>query len=159
MRTLESLVAEMPIFADMPGEDKALIAGCASNVRFEPGELLGREGAPANSFFFLRRGRVALELFVPHRGGVTIETIEAGDVVGWSWLVPPFRWHFDVRAIEPVLATAFDGGCLRAKCERDPRFGYELMLRFSQIPSQRLRAARLHFADVCGRSPSPSMVA
>jgi CRP-like cAMP-binding protein len=149
----------MSIFSGMPGEDIALIAGCSSNVRFEPGELLGREGAPADSFFFLRRGSVVLELFVPHRGGVVLETIKAGNVVGWSWLVPPFRWTFDVRAVEPVLALAFDGSCLRGKCERDKRFGYELMLRFSQIPSKRLRATRLHFADIRGRSPSPGMVA
>jgi CRP/FNR family cyclic AMP-dependent transcriptional regulator len=155
MRTLESVVAEMSIFAGMPSEDKALIAGCASNVRFAPGELLSHEGTPANSFYFLRRGRVAVELFVPHRGGVAVEELGAGDVVGWSWLLPPYRYHFDTRAIEPVLATAFDGSCLRAKCDRDARFGYELMLRFSQIPSRRLRAARLHFANI----QAPSTIA
>jgi CRP-like cAMP-binding protein len=151
MRTNESVVAEIPVFAGLSGADTALIAGCSANVHFRPGELLGREGSPADSFYFLREGSVEIELFVPHRGGIRIETVEAGDVIGWSWLVPPYSWRFDVRAVEPVRATSFDGACLRSKCEDDPRLGYELMTRFSHIMSRRLRAARLRFAEVHGK--------
>ncbi len=75
----------------------------------------------------------ALETYFPARGPVTIETLEAGEVLGWSWLFPPYRWHLDARALTTVRATAFDGACLRGKCEADPALGYELMSRFAQV--------------------------
>jgi CRP-like cAMP-binding protein len=112
--------------------------------------MLFREGDPADAFYVVRRGRVALELFVPNRGALTVETIEPGEVVGWSWLFPPYRWHFDGRAVEPVRAIAVDGACLRGKCNADPALGYELMRRFSQVMLERLQATRLRLADLYG---------
>ena len=97
-----------------------LIAACAGNVHFAAGESLFREGDAADTFYIVRHGSVALETFVPARGPVVIETIEAGEVIGWSWLFAPYRWHFDARALTAVRATAFDGACLRQKCDNDP---------------------------------------
>ncbi len=79
-----------------------------------------------------------------------IETIEAGEVIGWSWLFPPYRWHFDARALAPVRATRFDGACLRGKCEADPALGYDLMSRFAQVLIERLQWTRLRLLDVYG---------
>ena len=79
-----------------------------------------------------------------------IETIEAGEVVGWSWLFPPYRWHFDARALTPIRATAFDGACLRGKCDDDPALGYDLMSRFAQVMIERLQWTRLRLLDVYG---------
>jgi CRP/FNR family transcriptional regulator, cyclic AMP receptor protein len=79
-----------------------------------------------------------------------IETIDAGEVVGWSWLFAPYRWHFDARAGSLVRATSFDGVCLRAKCESDPKLGYELMSRFAQVMIRRLQWTRLRLLDVYG---------
>ena len=87
---------------------------------------------------------------VPARGAVVIETIEAGEVVGWSWLFPPYQWHFDARAVSLVRATSFDGVCLREKCEQDPAFGYDLMSRFTQVLIERLQWTRLRLLDVYG---------
>jgi len=98
----------------------------------------------------LRHGGVALETFVPARGAVVIETIEAGEVVGWSWLFPPYQWHFDARAVSLVRATSFDGVCLRGKCETDPQLGYDLMSRFAQVMIRRLQWTRLRLLDVYG---------
>ena len=120
MQTLDELVAESPIFAGLGQTQLELIAGCGSNVGFEAGRYLFREGDPADTFYLVRHGRVALETFVPGRGPLTIETVDAGDVVGWSWLFPPYRWHFDARALDVVRAVAFDGACLRGKCDDDP---------------------------------------
>jgi CRP/FNR family transcriptional regulator, cyclic AMP receptor protein len=78
---------------------------------------------------------------------VTIETVEAGDVVGWSWLFPPYRWHFDARALSTVRATVFDGACLRDKCRADPELGFELMSRFAQVMLERLQWTRLRLLD------------
>ena len=102
-------------------------------------------------FFAIRHGTVALETYVPQRGGVTIETLHGGDVLGWSWLFPPYRCHFDARARTLVRALALDGVCLRGKCEADPKLGYELMSRFAQVLIERLQWTRLRLLDLYGR--------
>ncbi|MCZ7589685.1 MAG: cyclic nucleotide-binding domain-containing protein [Gaiella sp.] len=150
MRTLDELLAEAPVFAGLPQDALTLIAGCAKNVGFAEDELLFREGEQADTFYVVRRGRVALELHTPERGGLVIETIEPHEVVGWSWLFEPYRWHFDARADTPVRAIAFDGACLRGKCEDDPVLGFELMRRFAQVAIDRLQHARLRLLDVYG---------
>ena len=150
MDTIEALLHDVPFFEGLTPGEFELIAGCGSNVRFREGELLFRDGDEADTFYVLRHGSVALETFVPARGAVTIETLESGEVVGWSWLFPPHRWHFDARALSLVRATSFDGACLRAKCESDPRLGYDLMSRFAQIVIERLQQTRLRLLDVYG---------
>ncbi len=150
MHTLDELIASSPVFAGMPAEYLTLVAGCGRNVGFEDGALLFREGDVADTFYLVRRGRVAFELNTPDRGGIVIETVDSGDVVGWSWLFPPYRTHFDARAVEEVRAIAFDGACLRGKCEEDPRLGYELMQRFAQVMIDRLQHTRFRLLDVYG---------
>ena len=150
MHTLDEVIARAPLFAGLPADALALIAGCAKNVGFDEDELLFREGDPADTFYLVRRGRVALELHAPERGGLVIETIEPDDVVGWSWLFEPYRWHFDARAATAVRAVAFDGACLRGKCEDDKVLGYELMKRFGQVMIDRLQHARVRLLDVYG---------
>lgn len=150
MRTLEDLATDTPVFAGMDPEHLALVVGCASNTGFEAGEHVFREGDPADTFYLVRKGSVALEIHAPGRGSLTIETIGEGDVVGWSWLFPPYRWHFDARAVGSVRAIAFDGACLRGKCGDDPALGYDLMRRFAQLMVERLQATRLRLLDVYG---------
>jgi CRP/FNR family transcriptional regulator, cyclic AMP receptor protein len=150
LQTIEDVLHGVALFDGMPRDELAVVAGCGSHVRFAAGEMLFREGEPADTFYVLRHGSVALETFVPARGPVAIETIEAGDVVGWSWLFPPYRWHFDARALSVVRATAFDGACLRGKCAGDPALGYDLMSRFAQVLMERLRWTRLRLLDVYG---------
>lgn len=150
MENLAELIASSRVFAGMEDDDLALIAGCGQNVGFEEGELLFREGGNADTFYLVRRGRVALELHTPHQGGLVIDTADPGDVVGWSWLFPPYRWTYDARAAEKVRAIAFDGACLRGKCVEDPRLGYELMQRFAQVMVDRLQHARFRLVDVYG---------
>jgi hypothetical protein len=89
-------------------------------------------------------------MFVPQRGPVTIDKIQEGEVLGWSWLFPPYQWHFDARALQLTRAVAFDGKCLREKCEKDARFGYDFVSRFSLVIMQRLQAARLQLLDLYG---------
>jgi len=150
MRTIETLLGDVPIFKGMPPEALELLSGCAANIRFDDGEMLFREGDEANVFYVIRHGRVALEAFVPARGPVTIETVDPGEVIGWSWLFAPYRWHFDARALGLVRATLFDASCLREKCEREPAFGYDLMSRFTQVLIERLQWTRLRLLDVYG---------
>ena len=150
MRDLSDLLADHPFFRGLRPDDVALIAGCGSNVHYAANEMVFREGAAADHFYLLRHGRVALEIDSPERGALVVLTVGAGDVVGWSWLVPPYRMSCDARALEPVRATQFDGACIRRKCDEDPRLGYELLKRFAGVIGQRLRATRLQVLDVYG---------
>jgi CRP-like cAMP-binding protein len=128
-------------------------AGCARNVAFDPGELLLREGEPAATLYLLRRGRVGIEVHAADRGTVIVETVGAGGVVGWSWMVPPYRWSFDARALEPVGALALDGVCLRGKADADPAFGYALVQRIASMLLDRLQGTRTRLLDLYGHAP------
>jgi len=150
MTTIAELLTEAPFFDGLRPETVDLVAGCASNVQFEAGALIFREGDAADTFYLLRHGSIALEIHSPARGPLVIETLDAGEMLGWSWLFPPFRWHFDARAITTVRATAFDGACLRGKCDADAALGYELVSRFAQTLIERLQWTRLRLLDVYG---------
>jgi CRP/FNR family transcriptional regulator, cyclic AMP receptor protein len=150
MRRLDQLLREVTFFAGMSEEQVALIAGCGSNASFDAGAVLVREGDPADTFYVVRHGTLAIDVHSPTRGSLTVDTIGPGEVVGWSWLFPPHRWHFDVRAVSPVRLTVFDGACLRAKCDDDPALGYDLMKRFAQVFIDRLQSTRLRLLDVYG---------
>jgi CRP/FNR family transcriptional regulator, cyclic AMP receptor protein len=151
---IETLLAQHPCLQGLSGEDLCRVAGCSRNVRVGPGEYLFREGQAADHVYFLRHGRVALEVFVPGRDPVVIQTLGAGEMVGWSWFFPPYRWHLDARAVELTRAVAVDAACLREKCESDPRFGYELLKRLSQAIVDRLQATRLQLVDMYGHPGS-----
>jgi CRP-like cAMP-binding protein len=144
------LLNEAPFFAGLRADWVELIAGCGSNVSFDAGAAIFREGDSADTFYLLRHGSVALEAYVPNGGELVIETIDAGDVLGWSWLFPPYRWHFGAHAAGEVRATAFDAACLRGKCDADPALGYELTKRFAQTMVERLQWTRLRLLDVYG---------
>ena len=147
---LQRIVQEHPFFAGLHARFGNLVTGCARNVRFEAGQYLLHEGDAADQFYLLRHGRVALETAAPGRGALTIQTAGAGEIVGVSWLIPPYRWTYDARALELVRAIALDARCLRDKCDADHDLGYEMMKRFVPILVQRLQATRLQILDVYG---------
>jgi CRP-like cAMP-binding protein len=150
MQTLEPILSEHPFFKDMSPEYVQTLVGCASNVRFAAGEMIIREGEQADRFYLIRSGKVSIEIFVTGRGPVTVQTISEGEIVGWSWLVAPYVWRFDARAIELTRAIALDGKCLRGKCDEDPQLGYELLKRFAYVMTERLQATRLQLLDMYG---------
>jgi CRP/FNR family cyclic AMP-dependent transcriptional regulator len=150
MRTLDQLISESPVFAGLKPAQLELIVGCARNVGFNRGDRLFRDGEAADTFYLLRRGRVALTMHVPARGDVSIETLDPGEVVGWSWLFPPYTWHFDARALDDVRTVAFDGACLRGKCDDDAALGYALMRRFAEVMIDRLQHTRIRLLDLYG---------
>jgi CRP/FNR family cyclic AMP-dependent transcriptional regulator len=150
IKTIDTILAELPFFAGLPAEHFKLITGCAKNVHFDAGTYIARESDPADEFFVIRHGQVALQLFAPGKGTVTIATLGDGDVLGWSWLVPPYQWSFDAEAKTLVRAIALDGECLRGKCDDDARLGYELMRRFAVVMVSRLQMTRLQLMDLYG---------
>lgn len=146
--TLERSLREHPFVIDMSEDQVRFLLGCTKNVRFKEGDYVFREGQPANTMYLIRRGRIGLESHQPGRGTVVVETMEAGDVMGWSVLFPPYEWHVDGRAIDATVAFAVDGVCLRDKLEADHSFGYALTRRLLYAVHERLVRARLQQLDV-----------
>lgn len=151
MEGLERIIREHPFFAGLDERFIQLVCGCARNVRFEAKQYLFHEGDPANEFYLLRQGHVALEIASPGRGALTFQTLGEGELVGVSWLIPPYEWQYDAQARDLTRAIAIDGSCLRSKCESDHDLGYEMMKRVMAIMIQRLHATRLQILDVYGR--------
>lgn len=125
-----------------------LLASGVKPLSFAPGDYLGREGQEARAFYLILSGRVALGVPTPDRGVVTVQTVGAGQALGWSWLVPPHRWRFDCQAVEPVQALAFNSEWLREKCEQDHELGYHLLKHLVGVIAGRLAATRLQLLDL-----------
>lgn len=137
-------------FQGLPDSDLEHFAPCVSFKSFEPGQVIIRDGDPADCFHILRLGTVAIELTVPPRGRLPLQTLGAGDILGWSWAVPPYRWSFDARATALVRTLAVDAILLRDHCNTDPAFGYRLMQRIIRVMAGRITAARLQMLDLYG---------
>jgi CRP/FNR family transcriptional regulator, cyclic AMP receptor protein len=145
---LSEIMRQHPFLAGLSFEYMQTLVGCASNVRFADDEVIIHEGQIANKFYLLRSGRVALQMDVPGKQALRIQTVGPGEILGWSWLISPFRWHFSGIAVMETRAIALDGECLRAKCEKDTAFGYEMLKRLSQVMERRLDATRLQLIDL-----------
>ncbi len=148
METLESVIAEHPFLKGLEPRYLEFLVGCASNVRFEPGQFVFLEGGEANQCYLIRQGKVTLEIDAPPRGTIIIQTLGQGDVLGWSQIFPPYRWKFSARAVELTRAIALDGKCLREKSEEDHDLGYELLKRFARVIQERLQATRLQLINL-----------
>ena len=148
METLERVLSEHPFFDDFPEHHLGLIVGCASNVRFETGQFIFHEGEEANTFYLIRQGKVALQIFSERRGPLTLLTLGEGEILGWSWLFPSHRYKFSARTLEPTRAFAIDGQCLRAKAEQDHDLGYDLLNRWAPVVERALEATRLQLINV-----------
>jgi CRP/FNR family cyclic AMP-dependent transcriptional regulator len=150
VRTIAQYLPQHPFFEGLDDSVAALVAGCARNVHFRPTEYLFHEGDPADTFFVVRHGRVSLEVRPPAGPSVVVDAVQDDDVVGWSWLVPPYRWMFDARATEQTSAIAFDGACLRDKATADPSVGYALLQRVVTVMADRVQSARVRLLDLYG---------
>jgi CRP/FNR family cyclic AMP-dependent transcriptional regulator len=139
---LSTRVALHPFLAGMTREQLALLTDCATFVHFEKGQIVFREGETANRFYLIETGKVVLESSEGVGNPVIIDTIGSGDLLGWSWMFPPYTWQFTARAVEPTAAIFFYGTILREYCEKDHSLGYELLKRMSVVMVKRLQAAR-----------------
>lgn len=150
--TLAATIAEHRLFKDLAPRYLALLAEVAMFKEFAADEVIFREGDPANRFYLILNGEVALESAKRDSPSVLLQTIGRDDVLGWSWLFPPYYWHFDARATEPTKAIFFYGTWLRENCDRDRDFGYEMMKRMSAIIIARLQATRKKLAEAEAKS-------
>jgi len=150
MKSIADLLHEHPFFAGLSEETLALIAGCGTNVHFAADEMVFSENDPADQFYVIRRGRVAIEIDPARGEPLVLETVEAGEILGVSWILPPYRFNFDARCIGDTSAVSIDAACLRGKCDADPELGYALFTRFAGLVRDRLHAARLQLLDLYG---------
>jgi len=145
---LVQILSEHPFFKDMRPEHINLLAACASSTHFDADELILRQGEEADRCYLIRYGKVSLEVYAPERGAIEVQTLGEGDILGWSWLVPPHRWRLDARALEMTRAIVLNGKHMREECERDHELGYELMKRFNQVMAENLEALRFQLLNV-----------
>lgn len=146
MITIKAILKEHSFFKDLPQQYFDFIVGCASNAVFKQGEVILKEGEPADKFYVIRSGLVAI--YIDQRPQNPIQTIHEGDILGWSWLIQPYRYRFSAEARENTRAVVLDGKCLREKCEKNSDLGYELLKRLMSVFTQRLEATRLQLLDI-----------
>lgn len=147
---LDPALTHHPFLADLTRYQLEQVVQCAHPVSFAAGEFIFHAGDEADHFYVLIQGQVAVEVLVPGRPPITIQTLDRDDVLGWSWFYPPYRWHFDALALTLVHALAFDARCLLYKCDTDRDLGYKLTKRYAHLLFERLQATRLQLLDVYG---------
>ena len=150
MKSIADLIRSHSFFKNMEEEYLELISGCGENETFRAGEFVFREGGTADKFYIIRHGGVALELHMPGKDPLIIQTRRDDDVMGWSWFIPPYRWEWDARCLQVTRVVSFEAQCLRDKMENDCQFAYGLMKRFLPIIHDRMSAARLQLVDMYG---------
>jgi CRP/FNR family transcriptional regulator, cyclic AMP receptor protein len=145
-------LAAHPFLHGMSRDQLAVLAAAASDVTFPARHRIFEDGGNANRFWLIQSGHVSLDLHVPGEGPVAIETIGMGELLGWSWLFPPYKWAFGAVAATPVEAFEFDGAAVRACCASDPELGYELHQRVARVLAKRLQATRIRLIARTGYS-------
>jgi CRP/FNR family cyclic AMP-dependent transcriptional regulator len=146
--TVAARISAHPFFAAFTSEQRAALAGDGSVVTFAVGERLFEEGGRADQFWLIEDGGIALDLRVPGRGDQIVETLASGTVLGWSWLHPPYQWHFGAAARLATTAIEFDAPSVRRRCDADPAFGYAVLRSFTPVITERLQATRLRLLDL-----------
>ena len=148
VETLEKMLEEHSFFKGMKQPHLQTLAESATIVRFEPGDVIFEEGEQAHRFYLIRSGKVALQLVSYRVEPFTLMTLDEGEMIGWSWLFPPYRWKFTARALSVVRAISMDGRNVCARCEGDHELGYELMKRFAEIIDNRIEALSAHLVAI-----------
>ena len=150
IQTLEDILARHPFWNNLAPQYFPLLIECAVIERFRPDEQIFKRAYDAEHFYLIHHGKVALETaYVPGEGLIAIQTLGAGEALGWSWLFPPHQWHFSARAVEPTEAVVFKADALRNKASETPAFGYDLALRVGAIMMQQLQSTRIRLLDIC----------
>jgi CRP-like cAMP-binding protein len=148
-------VALHPFLAGMNPAQLAILTDCAMSTHFKKGQTILREGEFANRFYLVESGKVVLESAEGLGEPVVVQSIGAGDLLGWSWMFPPYVWQFTARALEQTTAIFFYGTILREYCEKDHSLGYELFKRMSVVMMKRLQAARKQMLSTHVQGASP----
>lgn len=153
METIEEAIAGTRMFRNLTPEQLGTVVSLGEDADFADGAYLTQARQPADWFFVIRDGFVALQTELPSMGAITIETLHNGDAVGWSWLFEPYLSELDARSRGVTHTVRFDARTLRRRCAEDSMLGYELMRSFASVIVERLQATRLQLLDVYSRAP------
>jgi|SRR5579859_5157771 len=148
-------LATHPFLHGISRDHLAVLALAASDVMFPAGHRLFEDGGHANHFWLVQSGHVTLDLHVPGQGRMKIESIGMGELLGWSWLFPPYQWAFGAVAVTPVEAFEFSAPVVRDSCSSDPELGYQLTTRLARVVARRLQATRVRLITVSAHAPRP----
>jgi CRP-like cAMP-binding protein len=130
------------IFSALDPEELEFLAGAATTEQMEPGHVVFRLGERARHFYLILSGEIAIEIPAIEGPTLFLQHLKPGQVLGWSWLIPPYQWSFMARTEQPAEVIRFDGATVLERCESDPSFGYHLLRAFSAMMSERLGHAR-----------------
>jgi CRP/FNR family transcriptional regulator, cyclic AMP receptor protein len=150
MTTLTEMVAEHRFTKGLNPRYLHLLTECASLEHFAAQQMIFEEGGPADRFYLIHTGLVALQTFVPGHGVTTIQTLGTGEALGWSWLVPPYRWHFSAVAVEPVEAVSICAPMMKDRMEENHDFGYAILLQMGPVMLERLQSTRMRLLEAYG---------
>jgi CRP-like cAMP-binding protein len=154
MQSLEKALAQQPFLAGLDRRFLGPLAAHAASKRFEAQQMMFHEGHPAKEWYLICEGKVGLETALLGCDGIRIETLGPGEVLGWSWILPPYELHYSARALEPTEVIALDGKGLVALFEKDHDLGYEMMKRFAQVIVHRLAATRARLMEFSDPTPA-----
>lgn len=149
---LDELISTHPFLVEMEPRFLKVLEDCASPRRFCSHQLIFQEGGDADHFYLIVSGKVILQTYVPGDGAISIQTLEAGDALGWSWLFPPYRWCFSALTAAPTDTISFGADCLRRKVLADPQFGNELLWRVTKTLTERLQATRRNLVQMYSKT-------
>lgn len=145
--SIESYLSGHAFFSGLDNEFVKFLSESAAERQVKKGEVLFKQGKTADKFYLLRKGQISVQVPALMGPVLEIQTLGEDQILGWSWLIPPYRWHFMARAVEDSEVLEFDGSAILAHCEEDPNFGYHLLKRFAGLMSERLDAARQKMMD------------
>ncbi len=146
-QSIDDYLSAHAFFSGLDKQSKKFLSNSAEVLQIKQGEVLFQPGASADKFYLLRNGEISVRVPAMMGPALEIQKLKAGQILGWSWLIPPYRWNFQARAVEDSDLLEFDGSAILARCEKDPKFGYELFKRFAALMSERLDAARQKMMD------------
>ena len=144
------MITRNGLVAGVPADHRDRLIRLAREVYFPVGTRIFEEGGLADRFWIISTGGVTLDVHVPGRRAAAVDTLGPGDLLGWSWLVPPCRWHLGAEATSPVRAEEFDAAAVRALCDEDPVLGRALATYVAGVVGRRLRSTRTRLLDLYG---------
>lgn len=144
---LREIVKNQDFLKDMKSEYLDILMGCVSYITYKKGHFILTQNGKADQFHIIHHGKVHIEVAAGDKGPVTIQVLSDGDVLGWSWLIPPYKWRFDALIVDPTTVLTFDGKFLREKCEEDHSFGFDMLKRMASVITYRLLFTRKELMD------------
>ena len=145
---LEPLSDKSSLLADLPAPERRFFEAAASPQAFSASEVLFDEGGDADVFHIIETGRVALEIVSPGRAPIVVQTLGEGELVGISWLLPPYRWQWTARALVDTDTAAFDAAAVRKECELDKELSLRVYRAVAAETARRLHHTRLQLLDL-----------